>query len=488
MANQNPPDTIDNPNAATPSYVVFNNGSANVPVSPSNPFPVLNGVSGFSGIYGVSGNSNPPDTIDNPNAATPAYLVFNNGTQVVKVSPSNPLPITGAGGGGLSGYSGFSGYSGSGVSGYSGISGYSGTVNQSSVAITGGNIDGAYIGQTTAAPGTFSTAQVNNKLFLSTLQATSTAGVAIDNNSGTTKAIFGATGGTTLSDSVVAITGELQLSNVTTATPFTLNSSGTNGTSTSYGMGDLVGSGTFAISNTNGAGYLNFLVGDGTKQSLQLVNNTDIKFPNGTKGMVQGFPVIPALTGTPGTTPDGSYQYGAQMAYDQETDSLWIYNSVTPGWRTVSVGPSYLQARASTGQAIANATDTLVAIDTADTNTSDLTLSGDTNYRFLNNTGGQVTCTISYQVSWDTASPTTGSYATWIAINGDLSTNRFAMQNQGFNAGDYNCQSGTATLTLNNGDYFQVWCWQNSGSSANINGAGSGMSAGYSTKLTVVVH
>ena len=136
MANQNPPDTIDNPNAATPSYVVFNNGSANVPVSPSNPFPVLNGVSGFSGIYGVSGNSNPPDTIDNPNAAVPAYLVFNNGTQVVKVSPSNPLPITGAGGGGLSGYSGFSGYSGSGVSGYSGISGYSGTVNQSSVAIT----------------------------------------------------------------------------------------------------------------------------------------------------------------------------------------------------------------------------------------------------------------------------------------------------------------------------------------------------------------
>ena len=223
------------------------------------------------------------------------------------------------------------------------------------------------------------------------------------------------------------------------------------------------------------------------KTNLLLSDGGEVKFASGSKGQTAGFPWIPSTAGTPGT-PSSVYPANAAMFYDTQTDSLWIYNSATPGWRTVSVGPSYLEARAASTQTIPNATDTIVAIDTADTNTSDITLSGDTNYQFLNNTGGTIVATISYQVSWNSSGPTTGAYATWIAINGDLATNRFGMQNQGFNASDYNCQAGTATLTLNNGDYFQIWCWQNSGATAGINGAGSGMTSGYSTKLTVVVH
>lgn len=94
--NSNPPDTIDNPNAAIPAYLVFNNGSENVPVSTGTPLPIIGGMSGYSGYSGISGYSG--------------------------VSGYSGSGISGYSGSGISGFSGISGYSG-----WSGISGYSGT-------------------------------------------------------------------------------------------------------------------------------------------------------------------------------------------------------------------------------------------------------------------------------------------------------------------------------------------------------------------------
>ena len=125
------------------------------------------GISGFSGFSGYSGSG------------ISGYSGY---------SGSGISGYSGFSGSGLSGYSGFSGYSGSGISGYSGFSGYSGatpaiggtntqlqynnsgvlggvsqlTYNGTTLARTGGTIDGTTIGGTTPAAGTFTTLTGNS--------------------------------------------------------------------------------------------------------------------------------------------------------------------------------------------------------------------------------------------------------------------------------------------------------------------------------------
>jgi hypothetical protein len=74
----------------------------------------------------------------------------------------------------------------------------------------------------------------------------------------------------------------------------------------------------------------------------------------------------------------------------------------------------------------------------------------------------------------------------WLCINGDLSNSRYAMQVQRpYSTGqqDYT-MTGSATITLNNNDYFEIYTWQDSGAFATLtqNLFGQGL---YGAKISI---
>jgi hypothetical protein len=69
------------------------------------------------------------------------------------------------------------------------------TQNASSVAITGGTINGTTIGATTATTGAFTTVTASTSLTTPIVQATNSAGLALRNSAGTTQISMGAGGG-----------------------------------------------------------------------------------------------------------------------------------------------------------------------------------------------------------------------------------------------------------------------------------------------------
>jgi hypothetical protein len=76
------------------------------------------------------------------------------------------------------------------------------TQNANAVAVTGGTINGATIGATTATTGAFTTATASTSVTTPTIQATSSAGLSLKNTSGTTQMLMGAGGGDNLAINV----------------------------------------------------------------------------------------------------------------------------------------------------------------------------------------------------------------------------------------------------------------------------------------------
>ena len=76
------------------------------------------------------------------------------------------------------------------------------TQNATSVAVTGGAIDGTTIGGTTAATGAFTTVTASTSVTTPTVQATGSGGLALKNSSGATQMLMGAGGGDNLAVNV----------------------------------------------------------------------------------------------------------------------------------------------------------------------------------------------------------------------------------------------------------------------------------------------
>jgi hypothetical protein len=76
------------------------------------------------------------------------------------------------------------------------------TQNATSVAITGGAIDGTTVGATTASTGAFTTATASTSLTTPIVQATNSGGLALKNSAGTTQLSMGGGGGDNLSINV----------------------------------------------------------------------------------------------------------------------------------------------------------------------------------------------------------------------------------------------------------------------------------------------
>jgi len=76
------------------------------------------------------------------------------------------------------------------------------TQNATSVAVTGGAIDGTTIGGTTAATGAFTTVTASTSVTTPTVQATGSGGLALKNLSGATQMLMGAGGGDNLAVNV----------------------------------------------------------------------------------------------------------------------------------------------------------------------------------------------------------------------------------------------------------------------------------------------
>ena len=223
-----------------------------------------------------------------------------------------------------------------------------GTGAQLTIAPTGSlsTMDNVIIGATTPTAGTFTNLGANTKLFTPVVQALSSAGVTINTNGSTASAVFGASGGTTLSDSVISITGQAQFSNVNTTTPTTFNSSGPNGTSLSIGMADPSGQAVFAVSNSLNAGFFSFLVGGGRATSLTLGDNGDALLKAGSSTATNGWFWIPGGTGVPTGVPDSSntglYANAAPLQWCDRTNQLFVYRREGASWNPINAfAPAY---------------------------------------------------------------------------------------------------------------------------------------------------
>lgn len=222
-----------------------------------------------------------------------------------------------------------------------------GVVSITSGAI--GSMDNVLIGNTTPVSGTFTNLAANTKLITGLLQASGTGGLTINNSSLAAVATFGGSSNTTtLSDGTIAISGQLQVSNVTTVSPIVINSSGANGTSLSIGMADASGQALFAASNTLGAGYFNFLVGNGTAEGMSINENGDIILRAGSATATSGWFWIPGGVGAPTAAPDasntGRYANATPLQWDDKDNILWAYRRQGAYWTGV---PMFDAANAS---------------------------------------------------------------------------------------------------------------------------------------------
>jgi hypothetical protein len=207
-------------------------------------------------------------------------------------------------------------------------------------------------------------------------------------------------------------------------------------------------------------------------------------FPNGTTPsttMTSGFLSLPAAAGVPTGTPAVANAKNVPLYYDTSNDQLFAYNNVNAAWNGVALGPQIGLFRASAAS-IPNSTDTVVLLQNQDALIGKNISYNSGTGAFTNTGGSTIYVQVSYTVAWDNAS-STGNRSQWIAVNGDVSTSRYGMQDITSTGADYDVFSGSTVIPLNSGDYFQLYCWQNSGGSLTQGGAFGGMATGYSTRL-----
>jgi hypothetical protein len=145
------------------------------------------GVNGYYYITATAGSTNLDGIID---WQIGDWLLF-NGANWQKIDQSN-LVIS------VAGRTGAITLANTDISGLGTMS----TQNASSVAITGGTINGTTIGATTATTGAFTTVTASTSLTTPIVQATNSAGLALRNSAGTTQISMGGGGGDNVSINV----------------------------------------------------------------------------------------------------------------------------------------------------------------------------------------------------------------------------------------------------------------------------------------------
>lgn len=169
------------------------------------------------------------------------------------------------------------------------------------------------------------------------------------------------------------------------------------------------------------------------------------------------------------------------------TNGWWAWGSATGLAGQVS-------ARAKSGAQTVNG-DTRVSWDTVDSdNTSPLSIGlsydGVTNVgRFTNNSGVGMGLVISWHFVYAaTSQHSTNAFATWLRCNwsgtaGTGGSKRYGMVDS-VGSPDFTVLSSSATIWLDNGDWFEIWAW--STLTTSIGGAGAGEAAGSAANISIM--
>lgn len=173
----------------------------------------------------------------------------------------------------------------------------------------------------------------------------------------------------------------------------------------------------------------------------------------------------------------------------QDGDAL-RYDLPNQRWVNSRGVGSQFARRQSTAQTVASLTDTRVAFDTGDSflgfNSGDVgfTYDGTTNIgRFTNTSGRRSLVTVAYQILWQT--DTHGIRFAWIRING-ITGNRVGYVGLSASGNtDVTVINGAANFALDNGQYFEVWCYHSSNTSLTIGGSAGGVDAGYGNRIQI---
>ena len=330
--------------------------------------------------------------------------------------------------------------------------------NASSVAVTGGYIDGTEIGATTASSGKFTTLTANTS-------------VSFGNGSssivwnGVASVLTGASNFTGLTGgNLVYFTGD----NTVNSHP-----------QLTIGANDVAGVITLNTSSISGTATADLLFSMGGVYKWAMGQKGDFFGPTSSPSQTTGFIYIPAAAGVPTGTPTGA-NGNVPLYYDTTDGALYAYNGA---WQSINFQPNQLEARAAP-MTIANTTDTAVLWTTVDVNGTKLTYASG---KWTNSSSRALTVIISTTIAWDNVSG--GARAVYITRNGDSTTGTNRMAEFDVDAGttDFDVQNVNTTIALQPNDYFQVWVWQNSGSNVGIGNASGGMNSGYSVRLQATV-
>lgn len=155
------------------------------------------------------------------------------------------------------------------------------------------------------------------------------------------------------------------------------------------------------------------------------------------------------------------------------------------GWTTPLIG-STIGKRRNVVQTVTTGSNPTVLFDSDDTfgsynaGSSGLTYDSGTG-KFTNNTGRRGVWQVSYVVSYQ-AGNSSGNRLAWVQVAGDAG-NRFA---QDIKAGSDNNDpilNGSATICLDDGGFFEIKTFQDSGASRDIGAGIAGQAAGYSVRV-----
>ncbi len=155
------------------------------------------------------------------------------------------------------------------------------------------------------------------------------------------------------------------------------------------------------------------------------------------------------------------------------------------GWTTPLIG-STIGKRRNVVQTVTTGSNPTVLFDSDDTfgsynaGSSGLTYDSGTG-KFTNNTGRRGVWQVSYVVSYQ-AGNSSGNRLAWIQVAGDAG-NRFAQHIKAGSDANDPILNGSATICLDDGGFFEIKTFQDSGASRDIGAGIAGQSAGYSVRV-----
>jgi hypothetical protein len=207
--------------------------------------------------------------------------------------------------------------------------------------------------------------------------------------------------------------------------------------------------------------------------------------PTGAQGNVG--PTGPSVTGPTGSSGPRGF-----------TGPTGVSGPEGPTGPTGGQGPQYssnvMARRHSTTQSLTNGVETRVQWNITDSDNSrgsvSLTYDGTTQVgRYTNSSGTTKTYLVTWQVNF--GPDPVGARATWLYHNttGGVFLNTQKRQGEvhtGIN-NDFTMVTSSTIAVLDNGEFFEIWAWQNSGNELQIGGSvGLRIDSGYSNKIQIV--